>query len=232
ASIQKHLERQETSHVKDFALHFRFNHSSSPVTREEKVSSSTRVTLKITRDRKPIAPSYTTKVPSGTLLVDILNKAAGAEGAFNKYESIYYGGTYKGVLLGYYIIAMDGIKQDPATKSFWMIIDEKTKDYTPCGISSYVPGDGSTTIFDFSPLKLDKPCPPYRGSGYCKKALPSGQNPQIYTQLKIFEKTGKFILQGLDSYNNQDCYFMAFRLAADTSPRTVEPTYQAITMNS
>ena len=156
------------------------------------------VTLKITRDRKPIAPSYTTKVPRGTLLVDILNKAAGAEGAFNKYESIYYGGTYKGVLLGYYIIAMDGIKQDPATKSFWMIIDEKTKDYTPCGISSYVPVDGSTTIFDFSPLKLDKPCPPYRGSGYCKKALPSGQvcyaphpnpdpHPKLFTLSKPWE---------------------------------------------
>ena len=58
------------------------------------------------------------------------------------------------------------------------------------------------------------------------------QNPQIYTQLKIFENTGKFILQGLDSYNTQDCFFMAFRLAADTSLRTVEPTNQAITMNS
>ena len=48
------------------------------------------VTLKITRDRKPIAPSYTTKVPRGTLLVDILNKAAGddTKGPFNKYESI------------------------------------------------------------------------------------------------------------------------------------------------
>ena len=101
------------------------------------------VTLKITRDRKPIAPSYTTKVPRGTLLVDILNKAAGddTKGPFNKYESIYYGGTYKGVLLGYYLTAMDGIKQDPATKSFWMIIDEKSGDYTPCGVSSYVPGD-------------------------------------------------------------------------------------------
>ena len=129
------------------------------------------VTLKITKDRKPIAPSYTTKVPRGTLLVDILNKAAGddTKGPFNKYESIYYGGTYKGVLLGYYLTAMDGIKQDPATRSYWMIIDEKSGDYTPCGVSSYVPGDCSTTIFDFSPLKLDKRCPPYGGSGYCKK---------------------------------------------------------------
>lgn len=135
------------------------------------------VTLKITRDRKPIAPSYTTKVPRGTLLVDILHKAAGddTKGPFNKYESIYYGGMYKGVLLGYYITAMDGIKQDPATKRFWMIIDEKSGDYTPCGVSSYVPGDCSTTIFDFRRLKLDKPCPPYRGSGYCKKVTPSGQ---------------------------------------------------------
>ena len=170
------------------------------------------VTLKITRDRKPIAPSYTTKVPSGTLLVDILNKAAGAEGAFNKYESIYYGGTYKGVLLGYYIIAMDGIKQDPATKSFWMIIDEKTKDYTPCGISSYVPGDGSTTIFDFSPLKLDKPCPPYRGSGYCKKALPSGQvcyalhpNPDPHPQIIYFIKTMEINLDIRNSNNSENC---------------------------
>ena len=101
------------------------------------------VTLKITRDRKPIALSYTTKVPRGTPLVDILNKAAGddTKGPFNKYESIYYGGTYKGVLLGYYLTAMDGIKQDPATRSYWMIIDEKSGDYTPCGVSSYVPGD-------------------------------------------------------------------------------------------
>lgn len=135
------------------------------------------VTVKITRDRKPIAPSYTTKVPRGTLLVDILHKEAGddTKGPFNKYESIYYGGMYKGVLLGYYITAMDGIKQDPATKRFWMIIDEKSGDYTPCGVSSYVPGDCSTTVFDFRRLKLDKPCPPYRGSGYCKKVTPSGQ---------------------------------------------------------
>ena len=54
----------------------------------------------------------------------------------------------------------------------------------------------------------------------------------MYTQLKIFEKTGKFIFQGLDSHNSQDCYFMAIRLAADTSLRTVEPTKQAITMDS
>ena len=154
------------------------------------------VTLKITRDRKPIAPSYTTKVRRGTLLVDILNKAAGAEDAFNKYESIYYGGTYKGVLLGYFITAMDGIKQDPTTESFWMIIDEKSGDYTPCGVSSYVPGDCSTTIFDFSPLKLDNSCPLYRGSGYCKKALSSGRvsytrdpQPRTHPQIIYFIKT-------------------------------------------
>ena len=92
---------------------------------------------------KPIPASYVTKVKNGTVLVDVLNKAAGdnKQGPFNKYDSTYYGG------LGYFITAMNGTKQDPATSTYWMIFDEQTGGLTPCGVSSYVPLDNSATHF-------------------------------------------------------------------------------------
>ena len=56
---------------------------------------------------KPIPAPYTTKVPQGTFLIDIVKKAAkeDKEGPFNKYSTTYYGG------LGDLVIAMDGIEQ-------------------------------------------------------------------------------------------------------------------------
>ena len=56
---------------------------------------------------KPILDPYTTRVPQGTFLIDILKKAANedVEGPFNKCSTTYYGGT------GDFVIAMDGIEQ-------------------------------------------------------------------------------------------------------------------------
>ena len=56
---------------------------------------------------KPIPASYTTQVTNGTVLLDIVNKAADEDtkGPFNKYASTYYGG------LGYFITAFNGTKQ-------------------------------------------------------------------------------------------------------------------------
>ena len=56
---------------------------------------------------KPIPPPYTTKVSEGTVLVDIINKAANEEpnASYNKYTSIYYGGN------GHFITSMNGTKQ-------------------------------------------------------------------------------------------------------------------------
>ena len=118
---------------------------------------------------KPIPASYITKVKNGTVLVDILNKAAGdnKQGPFNKYDSIYYGG------LGYFITAMNGTKQDLATKSSWMIFDQETGALIPCGVDFYVPIDGSTTIFRF--MKYSASSHNDSVSGYCKLAPSSGQ---------------------------------------------------------
>lgn len=61
----------------------------------------------VTSVGKPIPASYTTKVSNGTVLVDIMNKAANenTKGPFNKYTSTYYGG------LGHFITSMNGTKQ-------------------------------------------------------------------------------------------------------------------------
>ena len=61
----------------------------------------------VTSVGKPIPAAYTTQVTNGTVLVDILNKAANdnPEGPFNKYDSTYYGG------LGHFITAMNGTEQ-------------------------------------------------------------------------------------------------------------------------
>ena len=81
---------------------------------------------------KPIPASYTTEVPNGTLLIDIMNKAADAEwrGPFDEYKSTYYGGT------GYYITVLDGIENDPNTNSYWKIYDEQTGAPLECRVSS------------------------------------------------------------------------------------------------
>ena len=59
----------------------------------------------VTRVGKQIRAPYTTKVSEGTVLVDILNKAADEKGPFDKYTSTYYGG------MGHYITSMNGIKE-------------------------------------------------------------------------------------------------------------------------
>lgn len=61
----------------------------------------------VERVGKPIPAPYTTQVANGTVLEDILNKAADANtaGPFNKYETTYHSG------LGYSITAMNSIEQ-------------------------------------------------------------------------------------------------------------------------
>ena len=119
---------------------------------------------------KPIPASYVTKVKNGTVLVDVLNKAAGdnKQGPYNKYDSTYYGG------LGYLVTAMNGTKQDPATSTYWMIFDEQTGGLTPCGVSSYVPLDNSATIFRFTQVSAAS-SHNSSASGYCTSYPPSIQ---------------------------------------------------------
>ena len=108
------------------------------------------VTLKfewnVTVTDKPIPASYTTKVPNGTLLIDIMNKAADSEkqGPFDEYKSTYYS------VMGYFITTINGIENDPSAKSYWMINDEQTGASLKCGVSSYVPVKGSTTLFRYT----------------------------------------------------------------------------------
>ena len=61
----------------------------------------------VTSVGKPIPAPYTTQVANGTVLVDVMNKAAdeNTKGPYNKWTSIYYGG------LGHFITSMDGIEQ-------------------------------------------------------------------------------------------------------------------------
>lgn len=95
---------------------------------------------------KPIPENYTTKVPKGTLLIDIMNKAVDSEkqGPFNEYKSTYYS------VMGYFITTINGIENDPSTNSYWTIYDEQTRAPLECGVSSYVPYDDSATAFNFA----------------------------------------------------------------------------------
>ena len=135
---------------------------------------------------KPIPASYVTKVPNGTALVNIVNKAAGEEkkGPFNKYESVYYSG------IGYYITAINGTKENATGQGkSWFIIDEQTGGYTPCGVSTYVPGDGSTTIFNFTTYSshLNK-----ADSGYCKGVSSPGQVKKQFKNLSLNQPLSTF----------------------------------------
>ena len=126
---------------------------------------------------KPIPASYVTKVPNGTALINIVNKAAGEgkNGPFNKYESVYYSG------MGYHITALSGTKQNATGQGkSWLILDEQTGGYAPCGVSTYVPGDGSTTIFNFTTYSshLNE-----AGSGYCKVVPSPGQVNQALKKI-------------------------------------------------
>ena len=75
----------------------------------------------VTAVRKSIPASYTTQVSNGTVLVDILNKAAGEnkQGPYNRYSTTYYAG------LGHMIIAMNGTWQEPETVTLgWFMTRE------------------------------------------------------------------------------------------------------------
>ena len=130
------------------------------------------VTLKIDWNtsvvNKPVPASHVTKVQNGTLLIDILNKAAdeNKHGPFNKYDSTYFGG------LGYLISALNGTEHDYATSTYWSSFDEQSGAALPCGVSSYVPRNGSTTIFRHTST--------FSGhnntvTGYCKQFPSSSQ---------------------------------------------------------
>ena len=99
------------------------------------------------------------------MLVDILNKAAGdnKEGPFNKYDSTYYGG------IGYYITAMNGTQQNSTTGNYWFLFDGQTGGALPCGVSSYVPVNQSTTIFRYTTSSSHSG----KVTGYCKQFPPS-----------------------------------------------------------
>ena len=61
----------------------------------------------VTSVGKPVPAAYTTQVNDGTVLVDVMNKAADEDtkGPFNKWASTYFGG------LGHFITALDGVEQ-------------------------------------------------------------------------------------------------------------------------
>ena len=129
------------------------------------------VTLKIDWNvsivNKEVPASYVTKVPNGTVLVDILNKAAGdnKQGPFNKYDSTYYGG------IGYYITAMNGTQQNSTTGNYWFLFDQQSGGALPCGVSSYVPINQSTTIFNYTTYSSHGE----NVTGYCKQFPSSGE---------------------------------------------------------
>ena len=104
---------------------------------------------------------------NGTVLVDILNKAAGdnKQGPFNKYDSTYYGG------MGYYITAMNGTRQNFTTGYYWFLFDEQSGGALPCGVSSYVPVNQSTTIFRYTTYSNHSDIV----TGYCKQFPSSGE---------------------------------------------------------
>ena len=96
---------------------------------------------------KPVPANYTTQVSNGTVLVDILNKAAGEnkQGPYNRYSTTYYAG------LGHMIIAMNGTWQKPENGSYWTIYDDNTGKLTPVGMDLYKPKNGSSTTFRLVP---------------------------------------------------------------------------------
>jgi len=106
-------------------------------------------------------------VQNGTVLVDILNKAAGdnKQGPFNKYDSTYYGG------IGYYITAMNGTQENSTSGFYWFLFDQKSGGALPCGVSSYVPVNQSTTIFRYTTYTNHSE----QVTGYCKQFPSSGK---------------------------------------------------------
>ena len=99
--------------------------------------------------------------------MDILNKAArdNKRGPFNEYDSTYYGG------IGYYITAMNGIQQNSTTGYSWFLFDEQTGGALPCGVSSYVPVNQSTTIFRYTTYSSHNETV----TGYCETFPPPEQ---------------------------------------------------------
>ena len=125
---------------------------------------------------KPIPSDSTTKVTNGTVLINILNKVANENerSPFKRYDSTYHKG------MGYAVTAVNGIKENPSTYTYWAIVDGQNGGAMPCGISFYVPFDQSTIIFrltnDFS----------HSGtvSGYCRTpAPPSNQVSRLLSRI-------------------------------------------------
>lgn len=96
---------------------------------------------------KPIPPRYETHVTEGTVLAEVLNKAAGECCPYNKYQSTYYGNDD----LGHMITAMDGVLDDPKQDIYWMIFSDG--ELTPLGMDHYKPSADSITIFRL--MKVD-----------------------------------------------------------------------------
>jgi len=117
---------------------------------------------------KEVPASYVSNVQNGTVLVDILNKAAEDNklGPFNKYDSTYYGG------IGYYITAMSGTQENSTTGYYWLLFDEQSGVAVPCGVSSYVPVNQSSTIFRYTATFSSHND---TVTGYCKTFLPLEQ---------------------------------------------------------
>lgn len=128
------------------------------------------VTLKIewnaTEVGKPIPSDSTTKVRNGTVLISILHKVANENdrSPFKRYDSTYHKG------LGYSVTAVDGVKQNHSTYTYWLIVDGQNGGGIACGMSFYVPVDQSTTIFRFT---NDFSSHSGTVSGYCKTPAPS-----------------------------------------------------------
>lgn len=100
---------------------------------------------------KPIPPRYETHVTEGTVLTEVLNKAAGECCPYNKYQSTYYGNDD----LGHMITAMDGVPQDPENNTYWMIVDKIRGTYVNFGMDHYEPYADSITIFSLENLDAE-----------------------------------------------------------------------------
>ncbi|XP_055873266.1 cobalamin binding intrinsic factor-like [Biomphalaria glabrata] len=78
-------------------------------------------------------------------LLYFLEQAGTISPGFNKFKSTYYKG------LGYFIDSINGVEGSVASKTFWHILSGNKA--LECGVSSYVPEDGETILFNFTTYK-------------------------------------------------------------------------------